>query len=126
LEAQAKDGVVLSLERVLDALVSLGLTQRDAQVYIYLAKKGPFGEEDLAKTMKLTKQQLHSCLRKLEAKGMVIASLEPLVQFSAVSLERVIDQLLKAKEEQGKALQASRKKLLSSWGSMIENDSANI
>jgi predicted transcriptional regulator len=98
----------------------------DAQVYIFLAKKGPRGKEYLANTMKLTKQQLHRSLRNLEVKGMVIASLEPLIQFSAVSLERVIDQFLKAKKEQGKALQASREELLSSWRSMIENESANI
>ena len=125
METQAKESDVLSLERVLDTLVSLGLAHRDAQVYIYLAKKGPHGEKDIANTMKLTKQQLRSSLRNLEAKGMAIASLEPSIQFSAVSIERVIDQFLKAKEEQGKALQASRKKLLSSWRSMIENDSAN-
>ena len=110
---------------MLDILASLGLTQRDAQVYIYLAKKGPHGETDLINTMRLTKHQLHISLRNLEAKGMVIASLEPLIQFSAISLEKVIDQFMKAREEQAKALLASREELLSSWYSMIENDSAN-
>jgi len=111
---------------MLDILARLGLTQRDAQVYIYLAKKGPHGELDLINTMKLTKQQLHISLRNLEDRGMVIASLEPLIRFSAISLEKVIEQTMKIREEQAKALQASREELLSSWRSMIENESANI
>jgi sugar-specific transcriptional regulator TrmB len=105
-------------------LAGLGLTEWDAKVYIFLAKKGPHGEMDLINTMKLTKQQLHISLRNLEAKGMVITSLEPLVQFSAISLERVIDQFMKARKEQAKALQASRKELLSNWRSMIKNNTA--
>jgi sugar-specific transcriptional regulator TrmB len=36
---------------VLDALVSLGLSQTDAKVYIYLASKGPQDAENIAEAL---------------------------------------------------------------------------
>jgi sugar-specific transcriptional regulator TrmB len=119
------DGDNLSLERALDTLVSLGLTQTDAQVYVFLAKKGPHRKKDLADALKLTKQQLYRSLKSLLAKGMVSATRERPAQFSAVSLEKVLDQFMKARKEQAKALKASRKELLSTWRSLNEKDSTN-
>jgi sugar-specific transcriptional regulator TrmB len=115
----------LSLERALDTLVSLGLTQTDAQVYVFLAKKGSQREKDLADALKLTKHQLCRSLENLEAKGMVNATLEPTARLTAVPLEKVLDFFMKVATEQAKALQASRKELLSNWRSMIEKDSSN-
>jgi sugar-specific transcriptional regulator TrmB len=105
--------------------VSLGLTQTDAQVYVFLAKRGPHNEKDLADALKLTKHQLCRSLENLEIKGMVNATLEPTARFTAVPLEKVVDIFMKAATEQAKALQASRKELLSTWRSMNEKDSAN-
>jgi sugar-specific transcriptional regulator TrmB len=119
------DGDKLSLERALDTLVSLGLTQIDAQVYVFLAKRGPHNEKDLADALKLTKHQLCRSLENLETKGMVSATLERAARFTAVPLEKVIDLFVKAATEQAKALQASRKELLSTWRSAIKQDSSN-
>ena len=115
----------LSLERALDTLMSLGLTQTEAQAYVFLAKRGPHNGKELANALRITKQQLYRSLRKLRAKGMVNASPQRPAQFSAVSLQKVLELFLKAKMEQAKALRASRKELLSTWRSMNEKDSAN-
>jgi hypothetical protein len=42
-----------------------------------------------------------------------------------VPLEKVLDQSMKEKNEQAKALQASREELLSNWHTMIEKSSVN-
>jgi sugar-specific transcriptional regulator TrmB len=114
----------MSIERMLDTLVSLGLTRTEAQAYVFLAKKGPRKGKDLANALKLTKQQLYSTLKSLRVKGMVNHTRERTAQFSAVSLEKVLDLFMKAATEQAKALQASKKELLSSWRSMLETDSS--
>jgi sugar-specific transcriptional regulator TrmB len=110
---------------MLDTLVSLGLTQTEAQAYVFLAKKGPHNGKELANALKLTKQQLCCSLKSLRAKGMVNATRERPTQFSAVSLEKVLELSMKATIEKAKALQASRKELLSTWRSMIEKESNN-
>jgi sugar-specific transcriptional regulator TrmB len=113
------------LERVLDTLVSLGLTRLDAEVYVFLAKKGPHKATDIISALGIYRQQFYNSLRSLKAKGIVNASPERSILYSAISIERVLDEFMKAKMEQTKALQASREELLSTWRSMVKKDSAN-
>jgi sugar-specific transcriptional regulator TrmB len=113
----------LSLERILVTLMGLGLTRPEARTYVFLAKKGPYGEKELANALKLTKQQLHRILKSLQAKGMVRVTHERMSQFNAVSLVMVLDQFMEAIKEEANTLYASREELLSAWGSMIENGS---
>jgi sugar-specific transcriptional regulator TrmB len=115
----------MSLEQMLDTLVGLGLTRTEAQVYVFLAKKGPHTRKDLTNAMKLTKQQLYQSLENLRAKRMIKATRECQDQFTAVSLEKVLDQFMKATKKQAEALQASRAEILFSWRSMVKEYSAN-
>jgi sugar-specific transcriptional regulator TrmB len=110
---------------VLDTLVSLGLTRLDAEVYVFLAKKGPHKATDIISALGIYRQQFYNSLRSLKAKGIVNASPERSILYSAISIERVLDEFMKAKMEQTKALQASREELLSTWRSMVKKDSAN-
>ncbi len=109
---------------MLDTLASLGLTRTEAQAYIFLAKKGPQREKEVANALKLTKQQLHSSLKNLQARGIVNATCERPAQYSVISLEKVLDLFMKAKMEQAKAFQASKEELLASWQSLIKKKQA--
>ena len=64
-------------------------------------KKGPEAKNDLASALKLTKHQLCRSLENLEDKGRVNATLERPARFSAVSLERVLDQFYESREGTG-------------------------
>lgn len=97
----------------------------DAQVYVYQSKKGPHEENDLADALNLTKHQLCLSMESLVTRGMVSTIPERSTKYFAVPLEKVLDEFVKAATEQARALQASRKDLLSNWLSMIEKDSAN-
>ena len=113
----------MSLERVISAFESMGLKKGDAQVYVYLAKKGPCEEKDLADTMKLTKRKLCPIIERLLAKGMIKINPEFSIQYSAVPLEKVLDMLLKENEQGTKALRASREELVLRWRSIFEKNS---
>jgi len=106
-------------------LKSLGLAETEAKVYVYLAKKGPLEEKDLANTLKLTEHQLCFSLERLLTKGMVNAIPELKTKYSAIALEKVLDQLMKATQKQAEVLQESREGILFAWRSMIEKYSAN-
>jgi sugar-specific transcriptional regulator TrmB len=105
----------LSLERVLRTLEGFGLKRLDAEVYVYLAKKGPQKGKDLASTMKLPKNQLYSILKSLQNKGFVNANIERPALFSAVAFEQIIDMIINVKDEEARAIRETRKELLSSW-----------
>jgi len=110
---------------LLKALVNLGFSETDAEVYVFLILDGPQKGKNIAVALNLYKQQLYRSLNRLRSKGVVTVTLEHPAYFSAIPLERVLDLLIEVRKEQASALKAERKELLSSWRSMIEKDSSN-
>ena len=86
----------MTQEKVLKTLESLGLADYEANVYIFLAKKGPIKAINAAKGLKTSKQRLYPILKKLQSKGIVNSTLERPAKFSAVQFEKVLDSFLKA------------------------------
>ncbi len=105
----------MSIERLIGVLASLGLTKREAQVYVYLSKRGPCEEKNLEDALKLTKHKLSQILKRLSTLEMVNASSEYSIKYCATPLERVLDMLLKEKRQQAKVLQINREELILNW-----------
>jgi sugar-specific transcriptional regulator TrmB len=97
---RVEGGKKLSLKLALQALKRLGLTEVDALVYIQLEKKGPQEERDLADSLQTTDQQICYSLRSLQEKGFVTSRTKKQTLFFAAPLEKVIDNILKAKTEE--------------------------
>ncbi len=112
----------MSLERVLKLLETFGLGRTDAEVYVYLATKGPKREHDLAIALKIAEQQLSASLKSLQGKGIVTASVEQSAVFSALAFEKVVDFFVKANIEQAIAVKQTRKELLADWRSNIKRE----
>jgi len=105
----------LSLERVFKALLSLGISVTDAQVYIHLAIKGPKQAGNIIINKKVTKQQIHRSLQRLYNKKIILLNDEYPPEFSALPFEEVLDMLIKIKKKQALTIKKRRKKILSSW-----------
>ena len=116
----------LSLERVITAIMGLGLSEFDAQVYVFLALNGPQNAKQIITMMKQSKQQIYRSLKRLEKNNVVLASREFPAVFSADSFEKVLDLLSIKKEGQAEALEKLRTDLLNSWQRIIAEDSANV
>ena len=84
------EGCRLSLERVFKALVSLGLSQTDARVYIFLALKGPEKAASIVKKLKISKQQIYRSLLYLQDNGVIVANDERKSSFSALPFEEAL------------------------------------
>jgi sugar-specific transcriptional regulator TrmB len=102
----------LSLERVIKALVGLGLSRSDAEVYVYLAKKGPRKVEDLAKALIYNKHKIYASIKNLQNKGLV--SKRDSI-FSALPFEEALDLLIKKEKEQTQVMHESKEELLTTW-----------
>jgi sugar-specific transcriptional regulator TrmB len=108
----------LSLGRVIKSLESLGLSQGDAEIYIYLAKEGPKKGCELVNALKISRQQLYPSLKKLRQKQIVKANDNKPSIFYAIAFEEVIDLLVKIKKEQSAAILETKEELLNSWKSV--------
>ena len=107
---------------MLKTLVKLGFTETEAKVYVFLATEDSQKAKDIASALNLHRQQLYHILKNLQCKGIVNASSAHPARFSAVLFEKVLDYLIEAKTEQQKALQESKKELLSTWKSITKKD----
>ena len=108
----------MSLEHVLKILESSGFAAIEAKVYVYLAKNGPQTVIEITHGLGIPKQRLSPILSSLREKGAVFSNFKPMTQFSALSIEKVIDIQVKKTVNQAKSIKKAKQELLASWRSM--------
>ena len=108
----------MSLERVLKILESSGFAAAEAKVYVYLAMRSPQTAKEITQGLRIPKKKLSQILSSLQEKGVVFSCFKPETQFSAVSIEKVIDIQVKKTVNQAKAVKEAKKELLVSWRNM--------
>jgi sugar-specific transcriptional regulator TrmB len=109
---------------VLKALQSLGLSQTEARIYVFLEKSGSHEDVGIAQALKVSTKKLISSLKKLQDKKLVKASDQQTVEFSAVPFEKAIDLLIEVKKEQAQNLQEKKLELLSSWQNITQSENS--
>ena len=114
----------MSLERTIKTLATIGLSQTEAEIYIYLSTKGPQNARNIGEALQLYKQQIYRSLKNLNCKGCLKVTLERPALFSAEPFEKVLDQFVKEKREEAHRILKNKDECLSYWHSMIEKDNA--
>jgi sugar-specific transcriptional regulator TrmB len=104
----------------LKTLRSLGLSQAESKVYVYLAKAGPSKAKDLSSGLRMTKQQLYPALNSLKKKGIVASRPERATLFSALTFEELLNLFMKLGAEQQKTIEETKKELVNSWLDMTK------
>ena len=106
--------------------MTLGLTEMDAKVYIFLSKKGLQKALDISKSLKMNKEQLYRSLKKMQTKGIVTATLEHPARFSAVPFKKILDLFIRAKMDEAQELEQNKDEILSVFQSIAvgETDSS--
>jgi len=105
----------LSQENLKNALQNFGATEKEAEVYIFLAKRGTLGTGQIARQMKKNRGLVYRILSSLEQKGLVEVTLEVPTRFTAVPLEKVIDAYVKAKQVEISQVEKTKGDLLEDW-----------
>jgi sugar-specific transcriptional regulator TrmB len=105
----------LSLERIIEALVGLGLSRTDAEVYVHLATKDPETARKISDSLLINRRQIYRSLKSLQSKGIAMVNNQLPSKFSVLPFERVVDLLLEVKKEQAKSLEASKAELISDF-----------
>ena len=102
-------------ETIHQILNELGLTQKEIEVYIFLAKHGVLKSREVAIQIRKDKAQVLRILKSLQSKGMVESSLQTPKRFSAVPLEKALDAFVKSKREEAALIEKAKKDLLAFW-----------
>jgi sugar-specific transcriptional regulator TrmB len=104
----------------LKTLGSLGLSQAESKVYVYLAKVGPSKAKDLSSGLRIPKQQLYPTLNSLKKKGIIISRPERATVFAALAFEELLNLFKKLGAEQQKTIEEAKKELADSWLDMTK------
>jgi sugar-specific transcriptional regulator TrmB len=103
----------LGEEPVRKVLKSLGLTEKEAEVYIFLAKHGVQRSREIGKRIKTDRSEVYRILKSLQAKGLVEATLEAPARFTSVPFETILDSFIKSKRDEAASVETAKKELLS-------------
>jgi sugar-specific transcriptional regulator TrmB len=114
----------LSLERMLHLLKGFGFSRVEAEVYVYLAKKGPTKARDLTIELRMTKQQLHPALKDLKKKRVVDSRPERDTLLWVVAFEELLNRYVKTNLNQAEILQETKEELLANWRNMDKQNNA--
>ena len=108
-------------ETIKRILRNLKLTEKEAEVYIFLSKHGVLKCGEIAKGMNRHKAQIYRILRVLQTKGLLEATLEAPARFTAVAFETVLDLSIKAKRDEAVQMENTRQEILSYWKSIHQS-----
>ncbi len=112
----------MSHQKILNTLESLGFSSLDAEVYVFLGKKGAKKASEIVQSLHIPKQQLYTILKNLQSKGIINASFEHPARFSAEPFEKVLDLFLKAKVDEVHQIQGNKTQILTDWQSIRINE----
>ena len=107
---------------MLKMLESLGLKHLDAEVYLYLVQNKPQEARNIAEALETYKRKLYRSLKSLQRKGMVNVSQERPARFSAISLDKVLDQFIKANREEAERIEENKEQIFSIWRTEVSRD----
>ena len=105
----------MSKDTMVIALKNFGLTNKEVEAYILLAKRGPLKGTELAKQMKRNKGQIYRILKNLQKKGFVESTLEYPKRFLTVRIEKVLEIITKAKRDELARIEESTNNLIRDW-----------
>ena len=106
-----------------DILTDFGLTKKEAELYLFLAKYEVLTGGEIAKRTKIARSLVYRILKSLQNIGLVEPTLETPVRFIALSLEKAIDLIIKTKQEEALQVQRLKKSSLEDWKTVTQSKS---
>jgi sugar-specific transcriptional regulator TrmB len=108
----------LSIDKLRDELSKFGLTTNQCKVYIFLGKYGAKTAPEVCKALKLPRTETYHLLTTLQNKGIVSATFQHPIKFSAEPLTKAIWALVNAEKERVNTLEKQEKDIVQLWDSI--------
>jgi HTH-type transcriptional regulator, sugar sensing transcriptional regulator len=106
------------LEKLKSELSKFGLTANQSKVYLFLEKYGSSTATQVSKTLKVPRTETYHLLTSLQNKGIVSATFQHPIRFSALPLDKAIGALINAEKERVKNLESQEKNLVEIWSAI--------
>ena len=104
-----------NFEEIRDGLVAFGLTPNQSKVFFYLGKIGAKTASDIAKAVNIPRSETYHLLTALQNKGIVEASFQHPIQFTALPIKKAVNLLINTETERINKLKKSGPELEEMW-----------
>src|SRR5690348_1928168 len=125
LESKSYDYEML-LEKLKNELSKFGLTSNQSKVFLYLEKYGPSTATQVSKTLKVPRTETYHLLTHLQNKGIVSATFQHPIKFSALALDKAMGVLINTEKERVKTLENQEKGLVDLWNTRSEEHTSEL
>lgn len=105
-------------DRIKNELSKFGLTQNQSKVFLYLEKYGSSTATQVSKALKVPRTETYHLLTNLQNKGIVSATFQHPIKFSALPLDKAIGALINAEKERVRNLESQEKGLVELWDAL--------
>jgi sugar-specific transcriptional regulator TrmB len=112
----------LSTENILKILKDFGLTKKEGEIYVFLAKHGVQRSGEIANGIKTHRGEVYRMLKSLQTKGLIHSTLESPSRFATVPFETAIDSFIKTKKEEVASVESARQDLLEDWNLITRHE----
>ncbi len=102
-------------EEIKEYFITFGLTPNQVKVFFYLGKVGQRSASDIAKAADIPRSETYHLLTALQNKGIVSATFEHPIKFSALQIQEAIHVLVSTETERLKKLKKSGPILEKLW-----------
>ena len=100
---------------IMNEFLKFGLSVNQIKVFFFLSKFGPMVAIEISRKLRITRTEVYQILTSLQNKGIVLASFQHPIEFSAVSLNKAILVLVNAESDRLNALKKSEVTLKKIW-----------
>jgi sugar-specific transcriptional regulator TrmB len=103
------------LDKIKLKLAEFGLTQNECKVFIFLGKYGPKTGGDVHKALNIPRTETYKLLNHLQSKGILTASFDHPIKYSALPVDNAIETLVKLELQHVKALHMQKNEIIDLW-----------
>jgi len=114
IQAQFKN----SIEDLNQELLSYGLSQNQARVYLFLSKVGTQSAPEISKSLKIARTETYQLLNILQQQGIIFSIIGKPTKFNAIEIEEALSILVENKKNRLDELESNKKKLIKMWKSV--------
>lgn len=108
-----------TISQISEILKKLGLTKKEAEVYLYLASNHGYSSgRDISNRLKLHKGETYRILQSLQSRGIVEATMDRPMIYIGVPIEKILDLHIETMKGQVSYLESEKKKMISQFKSI--------
>ena len=107
-----------SLDQLQEQFSKFGLTANQCKVYIFLGKYGSKTAPEVCRALKLPRTETYHLLTTLQNKGIVSATFQHPIKFSALPLSNAIKSMVNTEKERIKKLEKQEEEVTKLWDSI--------